>query len=376
MKTYDVIVIGMGGIGSAALAAVARRDVKVLGLDQFPPAHDRGSSHGATRIIRKAYFEHPDYVPLVTHAYQRWRELEVETGRSLLSSCGLIQVGPESGEVIRGVLQSAQDYQLDAEALSHQQLVERFPQFDIPENVVGAWEPDAGYLRVESCVEAHLDVARNRGAICEHEATVTGFQFNGRTVIVSTALGDFEAPKVIVTPGPWAPQMLSDLPVEFKILRKHLHWLKSQQVFQEDAGFPAFLFEMPDGVFYGFPAIDHRGLKVAQHSGGEIIDDPKNASRDIDQAELESVRGFTTKCMPRLGFETTSHVVCFYTMAPDGHFVVGRHPAHEQVLVAAGLSGHGFKFAPAIGDALAELALDGRSSLSIEFLSPDRLLRS
>ncbi len=376
MSKYDVIVLGTGGVGSAAAYHLAKRGAKVLGLDQFPAGHDRGSSHGETRVIRQAYFEHADYVPLLLRAYELWRQLEATSGADLLHQVGLLQVGPPEGVVVSGVLAAAKQHGLVVESLAGERVAMRFPGFRVPEGSVGVFEPAAGYLRVEQCVLAHLDQARRKGAELRYDVTARNWQSDGAAVRVTTDQGDFSAAQLIVTAGPWAPQLLASLNVPLKVRRKHLYWFPTgDERYHERQGCPTYLYELPQGVFYGFPLVDELGLKVAEHSGGAVVDDPKNDSRSLDTQDLARVENFLARYLPGVGRPLQRRSVCFYTMSPDEHFLVDRHPEQANVHFVAGLSGHGFKFTSVLGEALAALALDGRTDLPMEFLGLHRFAK-
>jgi monomeric sarcosine oxidase len=375
MPIYDVIVLGTGGVGSAAAYQLARRGARVLGIDQFPGGHDRGSSHGETRVIRQAYFEHPDYVPLLLRAYELWRELEQEAGADLLHQVGLLQVGPPSGCVVHGVLEAARLHGLKVESLSREEIPRRFPGFRAADDAVGVFEPAAGYLRVERCVLTHLAAANARGAEFRFGVTAHSWMRDGDSVRVATSEGTFTASKLIVTAGPWASKLLADIGVPLVVRRKHLYWFPtSDRSYHESHGCPTYLYELPQGVYYGFPQIDASGVKVAEHSGGAVVDDPTNDSRPLDPADQVRVEAFLTEYLPGVGRPMQRRSVCFYTMSPDEHFLVDRHPADENVLFVAGLSGHGFKFTSVLGEALAEMATEGKTGLPISFLSCRRFL--
>jgi sarcosine oxidase len=370
MRSYDVIVLGTGGVGSAAVYQLAKRGAKVLGIDQFPGGHDRGSSHGETRVIRQAYFEHPDYVPLLLRAYELWRELEQQAAVDLLHQVGLLQVGPPDGCVVHGVLEAARLHGLKVESLSRDEIPRRFPGFRAAEGAVGVFEPAAGYLRVERCVLAHLAAAKEVGAEFRFGVTVQSWQQDGAGVRVVTSDGTFTASKLIITAGPWAPQLLADLGVNLVVRRKHLYWFPtSEQSYHEAHGCPTYLYELPHGVYYGFPQIDAFGVKVAEHSGGAAVADPTNDPRPLDPADLARVEAFLTEFLPGVGRPMQRRSVCFYTMSPDDHFLVDRYPRQKNVLFIAGLSGHGFKFTSVLGEALADMALHDQTRLPIGFLS-------
>ena len=370
---YDVIILGTGGVGSTAAYHLARRGAKVLGLDRFGGGHDRGSSHGETRVIRQAYFEHPDYVPLLMRAYELWRELETECGVDLLHQVGLLQVGPPEGAVVRGVLESARRHGLAVDSLTAEETERRFPGFRVPNGSVGVFEPAAGYLRVERCVLAHLAAAKQGGAEFRTGVSARSWSSDGSGVRVVTDQGEFTAGTLIITAGPWAPQVLPGLGFALEVRRKHVYWFPAgDRRYHEAGGCPTYLFELPSGVFYGFPQIDDLGLKAAEHSGGAVVADPLNDSRELDAADLERVESFLAAHLPGAGRPMQRRSVCYYTMSPDEHFLVDRHPQHGNVFFAAGLSGHGFKFTSVLGEALADLATQGSTTLPIGFLSLGR----
>jgi monomeric sarcosine oxidase len=383
MNSYDAIVLGIGGVGSAALLSLARRGLRVLGLERFGIAHDRGSSHGQTRIIRQAYFEHPSYVPLALRSYELWHALEQEAGEQLLDQVGLVQVGPPDGEVISGVLRSAAEHRLPIERLTSAEAVRRWPALDVPEDAAAVFERRAGYLRVEACVRAHAAAAQRAGAeLRANEAVVAWSVDNSGEVVVQTEIGQYRAARLVIAPGAWAPQLLTDLAVPFQVLRKAVFWYATEAAEFGANELPCFLFEMTEldeegrtagqCEFYGFPAIDDLGVKVAEHTGGSIVRDPLKVARELLPADQARVEAFTTACLPELGYRLHAHRVCLYTLSPDRHFIVDRHPRHANVVLAAGLSGHGFKFTPVLGEALADLAIDGVTKLPIGFLGLSR----
>jgi monomeric sarcosine oxidase len=376
MKHYDCIVIGTGGVGSAAVYHLARRGAKVLGVDRFSPGHDRGSSHGDTRIIRLAYFEHPNYVPLLRRAYTLWADLAERCGQQLYHETGLLQVSHPQGVVVPGVLRSAKEHHLAVESLTAREVERHFPGFRVPESMTAVFERCAGYLRVEACVVAHAHEAVKLGAEIRSGETVHSWRAEGSGVVVLTDQESYAANRLVITPGAWASHLLGDLDLGFEVRRKSLFWYTiSDPVYAVTNGCPMFLYETHDGVFYGYPQIDHFGLKVAEHSGGQIVTDPLTVNREIDPQDRERVEDFLRVYLPGVSRQLQKHVVCLYTMSPDAHFVVDCHPQHPQVTFVAGLSGHGFKFTAVLGEILAELALDGRTSAPIGFLACHRNMR-
>lgn len=366
---YDAIVLGAGGVGSAALWQLASRGLRVLGIDRFTPPHDRGSSHGQTRIIRQAYFEHADYVPLLLESYRLWEGLEQLAGKELKRETGLVEIGPPEGAVISGVLAAARLHGLEVESLSAAEIERRWPAMRVTRELSGFFERRGGFLHVEQCIDACLSAARAAGAELLTGVEVLGWS-SGADIVVQTTAGVFHTQRLIVTAGAWAGRLLEPLGLHLRVRRKPVMWHAVDDASATaDGGFPCFLFELPSGVFYGFPAIDARGLKAAEHSGGEMVDDPLLVDRGLRPADRAPVEQFVRSHLPRVQTPCREHSVCLYTMSPDEHFIVDRHPEDPRVVFAAGLSGHGFKFVPVLGRALTELALDGSSSLPIEFLS-------
>jgi sarcosine oxidase len=380
MQIYDVIVLGAGGVGSASLYELARRGVRAVGIDRFHPPHDRGSSHGQTRVIRQAYFEHSDYVPLLKESYRLWRALEQGAGRQLFHEVGVLEVGPGDGEVVPGVLRTAAEHGLDVEQLNASDIERRWPGLQVPDELVGVFEPNAGYLLVEDCVAANLAAAEAAGATLINDTIVDDWTAEEGGVIVRTSAGDFAAHRLILAAGSWTDTLwagrLSDQSErntqfpKLSVRRKSLFWFEAESTrYDAVAGFPVYLFELPSGVFYGFPRIDGRSVKVAEHSGGRPVDDPATVDRTIDLGEQRRLEAFQAAHLPEVSSRVADHAVCLYTMSPDEHFIVDRHPQHANVVFAAGLSGHGFKFTPVLGRVLVDLALDGGTSLPIDFLS-------
>lgn len=373
MNTYDVIVLGTGGVGSAAVLNLASRGLRVLGLDRFPGGHDQGSSHGQSRIIRKAYFEHPDYVPLLQRAYVLWRELEAASGKQLLFESGLIEVGPPDGIVVPGVLRCAAEHGLDVSMLDAAEVAERYPGFRLPPDAQAVYEREAGYLLVESCVLTHLEAAAAAGARLRTDQEVVSWTQQHGGITVQTTTDTWHADRLVVTAGAWAQSLLADLEISLHVRRKHLHWYTcDQQLYHHEQGCPTFFYEIDGDFFYGFPALDPRGVKVAEHSGGTIVDNPLSDDKSVEPVDRERIERFLSQYLPGVSNRPADHAVCYYTVSPDEHFIVDRHPLHERVCFAAGLSGHGFKFTGVLGEALADLTCDAATSLPIEFLRCNR----
>ncbi len=372
MATYDAIVIGVGGTGSAACFHLARRGARVLGLEQFSEAHDRGSSHGQSRIIRKAYFEHPDYVPLLHRAYELWAQIDDETGVRLFERCGLLLGGPADGALMRGCRAAAAAHRLNLETVAPREVAARFPAFRAEEGLDVLFERDAGFLRVEECVRAHVRRAIECGADVRWNVRVLGWAAHGDSVVVQTDHGDFVAARLVICAGAWASRLLAALRLPLEVRRKVMLWVRSAPEYRLDAGCPVFGFETEFGFLYGFPANEQGEMKVANHSGGEAVDDPASPDRALRPLDTAFLAPLALRHLPGMDTEVVRHAVCMYTMTPDEHFVIDRMAGCDNVVYAAGFSGHGFKFAPVVGVALADLALDGKTDAPIGFLSAYR----
>ncbi|MDG1874679.1 MAG: N-methyl-L-tryptophan oxidase [Mariniblastus sp.] len=372
---YDCIVIGFGGVGSAALWEAAKKGWKVLGIDRFGPAHTQGSSHGQTRIIRRAYFEHPSYVPLTHRAFDLWEELNKRHRTSpsikeLITQVGLLQIGSSDSEVIRGIQKSADIHGLSIETFTPEEIQRRLPIFKIPENHIGLFEPDAAFLRVELCVAAMINQAVKQGAEIVSDTAVTEWQVDDSgQCSVETEAGTFTGKRLIIVAGSWANSLLPKLDLGLKVLQKQQHWFQLDRVDHKLVNdFPCFLLEQDNGdCFYGFPEIDYLGMKVCEHSGGKLIRDPAEIDRSLNQEELARTEQFMKQHFHFGRSRLVHHSTCMYTVSPDGHFFVDQHPSFENVAFAAGLSGHGFKFAPVLGKHLVDL-LEGTCEPEFKFL--------
>jgi sarcosine oxidase len=370
---YDVIVLGIGGMGAATVFELARRGRRVLGLEQFDLGHDRGSSHGQTRVIRKAYFEHPNYVPLLRRAYQRWYDLEQRQGRHLFTECGGLYIGHPTGELVSGVRRSAKEHGLTIEEVSAAEMRRRYPAFHLGEEYVGVLEPGAGFLYVEHSVVAHVEEAIRLGAELRPNEAVLSWEASATGVTVRTEGGTYSAARLIVTAGAWASRMLADLGLPLTVRRKVLLWYATADdaLLRRDV-FPIYMAETPQGFYYGFPVIDGNGHKLARHDGGDVVSDPARVNRDVSPADEEDVHQFLARHLPTVDGPLRHSRVCMYTLTPDEHFIIDVHPEHSNVAVAAGFSGHGFKFASVVGEVLADLAEKGKTELPIDMFRLSR----
>ena len=365
--TFDAIVVGLGGMGSAALFELARRGRRVLGLEQFVPGHDQGSSHGQTRIIRQAYYEHPAYVPLVRRAYERWYDLEQRQGVHLLTTSACLSVGPPDGELVSGVRRAADEHSLLIEALTAVELRRRFPAFRFGDDYAAIVEPTAGFLNVEECVKAHVRAAVDLGAVVQSGERVVSWRADGTSEEVFTAQGRHVAAQLILTAGPWAEELLDRHGAALTVMRQVPMWFqtKDDRLFRRDQ-FPVFIAETPAGAYYGLPAINGDGVKVACHYGAPELPGPAAIDRTITDADEVPVRRFLREHLPAADGPRRRAAVCIYKLTPDRQFIIDRHPDHTNVAVAAGFSGHGFKFASVVGEILADLIETGKTALPID----------
>ena len=375
----NVIVIGLGAMGSAAAQHLAERGCKVRGFDRFSPPHVFGSSHGLTRIFRQAYFEDRRYVPLLMRSFELWKRLERDTGVRLLHLPGALVLGPESGELVKRSAESAQEFNLPYELLSARELKQRYPVFSIEPHSHAVLERDAGYLRPEACLEQQLRQAVIAGAQINTNEPVLEWTAgqNASGVTVRTATQTYEADHLVITAGPWAPQLLADLNLPLIVTRQVLCWFEptnSIEPYREER-LPVYLIEGRgrQRLLYGFPLTGHdsEGVKVALH-GSDDVCTPESVGRDIVPADEDAIRERLAEVMPELGGRLLRAETCLYSMTPDEHFLLGAHPHYPAVTIAAGFSGHGFKFAPVIGERLADLLLKAETTRDVELFSLDR----
>lgn len=376
IENYDMVVLGVGGMGSAVLYTLAKRGFRVCGIEQFGVAHDRGSSHGQTRIIRKAYFEHPHYLPLLNRSYQLWKVLESASGQRLQVRTGLMLAGKPGSKTIKGLERCYAEDAQPHERLSRQKAGNRFPQFRLADGMVVFYDPLAGFLYVEKCVEQHVRLAIAFGATLHTNEAVVSWQAANDRVLVRTAKRQIIGEKLVITAGAWAVRELAVLGLDFEIWRKVVFWYDSPHISQYALHrFPVFYVETEYGHFYGFPAIDELGLKVAEHMRPNPIRDPSQVNRALEAGDEPPVLRFLGETFTNFLPAPKRFSVCMYTRTADGNFILDVHPQHENVIIAAGFSGHGFKFAPVVGEILGDLAVQGGTSHPIDFLRIQRLMK-
>ena len=366
MPTYDVVVAGLGGFGSSAACHLARRGLRVLGLDPRPGAHAEGSSHGETRIVRQAYFEGAGYLPLLRRTYELWDELSTEDGRPMLRRTGGLFMGAPGTRVLAGSIATAQQWGLEHEVLDARQVTRRFPAVRPPDGTLALFERYAGVVGPEAAVSAHLLGAARAGAELRHGESVTGWAATTSGVRVTTTTGRYDAGALVLATGRWATDLLGDLDLPLVVERRVQHWFAPTAPADFAPGrLPVWLWELADGTsLYGSPAVGSGdAVKAAVHFSGA---GPADAWTPADIAAR------LAPLFPDLGDRHVRSAQCWYTLTPDEHFVVGAHPASSRVLVACGFSGHGFKFTPVLGEVLADLVADGSTSFDLSLFDPLR----
>ncbi len=375
--------VGLGGMGSAAAAALAERGARVTGFEQFSPAHDRGSSHGDSRIVRQAYFEDPAYVPLVRRAYEGWERLSADAGEPMVTWSGALMIGRPDADVVAGTLASVRSWDLPHEVLDQRAMAQRFPPFRLEPDEVAVFEPRAGFVRPEVAVRAQLARARRAGAELHFGAPIEGWQLAGDGVSVHVGGVEHHGDRLVITAGPWTSKVLADCGLPLAVKRAVMYQFEptgSIELFAADR-LPSYVFEFaPADTVYGVAdlgAVDESGrsahaCKVGFHHRLDDAD-PDTIDRAVAEGEVQAMRAVLAERIPLLAGRCVRSTVCMYTMTPDEHFVIGALPGTDgRVAVAAGFSGHGFKFTPLVGEVLADLAIDGATAAPIDLFAPTR----
>jgi sarcosine oxidase len=373
-RSYDAVVVGLGAMGSATLFHLARRGARVVGIEQFEQGHSLGSSHGDSRIIRETYFEHPLYVPLVQRAHELWRELEDISGEILMRINGGLMIGPPEGSVITGTLRSAREHDLPHEILSGVQVRDRFPLFQLDPNLAAVFDPKAGYLDPDACNRAHIQAARSLGAIARFEEPVLEWSAGPDGIRVTTRVGSYQAGKLVLAGGGWNGALASGLALPLAVERQAVFWLEPGRNADYAADrFPIYAYEyMPGHICYGFPRLP-RGVKASVMHSGEIVARPEDVRRAVTDDDIDSLRAALRPVLPALAAAPVrERTTCLFTNTPDHDFIIDWHPLHPNVLVSSPCSGHGFKFASAVGELQADLLIDGRTKFD---LTPFRVSR-
>jgi sarcosine oxidase/N-methyl-L-tryptophan oxidase len=371
-QIYDVAIVGAGSMGMAAGYYLVKRGLRVLMLDAFDPPHTNGSHHSETRIIRHAYGEGESYVPLALRAQELWKELEQETGFRLFSPTGVLNLGAPGSRFLEEVKRSAGRYGLPIDVLSAAEICERWPGIKVPEGFTGCFESASGVLFSEECIRAYRQRAEEQGAAFLPNTPVERIEIHDNGATLHTRENRYFAESLIVSAGAWAGRVLADagLHLPLEPVRKTVAWFEAEEALFREGVFPAFVVDLLDEFYYGFPSFEGSGVKVGRHDGRTPVDpDRMDRTFGADPADEGDVRRFLSRFMPRAAGRLKRGAVCLYTYTPDEHFIVDRHPEHSHVVIAAGFSGHGFKFSSAIGEAVAELTVEGKSSLDLSQFS-------
>jgi sarcosine oxidase len=374
--SFDIIVVGLGAMGSATAYHLAARGVRVLGIDRFTPPHGHGSSHGESRIIRELYYEHPLYVPLLQRAYDRWAALSRDArDDGLLRITGGLMIGPENGALVHGIRRTAAEHSLGVEEIDAGGMKARFPQFVVPEGFSVLRDPRAGYLDPEACIRAHLQLATVHGAHLHYDERVLEWKRLGDGVQVITTRGTYTAGRLVLTAGPWTSALLGHSSLPLSVERQVLLWFDTpgEQSQWGPDGFPIYMCEFDDGqMIYGFPQLA-RGFKAAVHYQGEPVDNIDMMRRTADTADVVRVRRAVARLFPWVGAaDVRESATCAYTDTPDLRFIIDFLPGDDRVLVSSPCSGHGFKFASAVGELQAQMLLDGTTTFDTRPFRADR----
>lgn len=375
---YDVIVIGLGGMGSAAAYHLAARGQRVLGLEKFTPAHDKGSSHGGSRIIRQSYFEDPAYVPLLLRAYELWDRLATDSAREVYRMTGGLFIGPPDCLTVAGSLRASREWGLPHDLLDEKEIRDRYPNLTPCDGDIALYEAKAGFARPELTVQAHLDLAEKAGATLRFGEQVIEWSETADGVRVATAAGSYTAGQLVICPGAWAPQLLATFGIPITVERQVLYWLDPVGGTAPFVDHPIFISENERAEqIYGFPAIDgpRGGVKVAFFRKG-VVCTPETIDREVHEQEIREMREEAARLVPALDGPCVHTATCMYSNTPDQHFVIARHPDSRNVTVACGFSGHGFKFVPVVGEILADLATTGATAHPIDLFDPHRLVHA
>jgi sarcosine oxidase len=366
---YDTIVVGLGAMGSAALYQLARRGQRVLGVEAFGPGHRLGSSHGESRVIRLAYYEHPDYVPLLHRAYALWEELERVSGEQLLRITGGLMIGTPASQLVSGAHASAVRHGLDFSLLDAADVRRRYPALSLAPDEVALFEPRAGILSPEKCIAAHMRLARAAGADAHYNEPLDSWSASNNQIDIQTTSNRYSARHVIFACGAYTSDVLRDKRVEVRAERIPLFWLQPSEPEHFELGrLPVYLWQQPNGDhFYGFPHLEWPGVKVARHHSHDMCD-PATVDRQVNAEDERRLREVIAHRLPTLNGPVVSSLICMYENSPDEHFIIDRLPDRPNVIFGAGFSGHGFKFASVVGEILADMVTEGRATSDADFL--------
>ena len=370
---YDCIVIGLGGMGSASLFELSSKGQNVLGIEQFDIGHDKGSSHGLSRIIRIAYWEGIEYVPLVLRAHDRWIELEKTYNEKLLNITGALDIGLESSETIAGSLKACEEFDIPHEIFTSTELSKKFPAYLLPEEYFSVFQKDGGFLVPESCIKMYVNESINNGADVKQNCKVLDWESDGNIVTVSTSDGNFKTKKLVITAGAWTGILQDEMSRFLTPERQVVSWFKpeSPEYYNSDQ-FPVFNMEVPEGRYYGFPIHHYEGIKIGRYGHLNENINPDSINREITDLDILTLRVPMEKYFQPTNPEPLFSQVCMFTNTPDEHFVLDYLPGNDNVFIASGFSGHGFKFASVIGELISDLMVDGATKFDLGLFSLDR----
>ncbi|MBB3393710.1 MULTISPECIES: N-methyl-L-tryptophan oxidase [unclassified Rhizobium] len=374
---FDVAVIGLGAMGSAALSLLAARGARTIGIDAYFPAHALSSSHGDSRLIRLGYFEDPSYVPLLQRAYRNWRALEAKLRADILTITGVLQIGTADSKIVAGTRASCRMHGLPHEVLDKADMARRFPAFQLGDEEIAVLDPQGGYLRPEAAVMGYLKLAAEDGAVLHFGERATAIEPGDGGVTIRSAVGQYRARKVVVATGSWIGELVPQLREHAVPIRQVVAWYQPRDGFAtEPQRMPCFLRdEGMEGSYFGFPAIGVDGVKVGRHAHFREPIDPNQPNPPVNDADTALLDGFITKRVPAAAGLRVKAVTCRYTMLPSEDFLLDLVPGNPNVVVASPCSGHGFKFTSVVGEILADLALEGGTGLPIAAFSFDAMNR-
>ncbi len=371
---FDVAIIGAGTMGMAAGAFLAQQQVKTLLIDAFEPPHSHGSHHGDTRMIRHAYGEGRQYVTLAKRAQQLWEELQKQTGYKIFEKTGVLGLGPKDSVFLQETIAAANKFELPLEVLSGKEVKQKWPGFSVPDNFIGCYETESGLLYSENAIQAYKELAIKNGVQLVTNTPVQQIDMHDKECVkIITENKVFHAKKVIVTAGAWAAKLLPTINLPIQPTRKVVGWFETPEELYDAGNFPSYYVEDGGNMFYGFPNIDGKGLKIGRSDGGQEID-PDQLKQNFGHYETDEadLRFFLQTYLPKANGALNQGKTCLYTISSDNHFIIDFHPEHEHILIACGFSGHGFKFGSVVGEVLSQLALEGKSNFDLSLFSLKR----
>lgn len=371
-ETYDVIVVGLGAAGSPTAYRLAQRGLKVLGLEMYEPGHALGSSHGYHRMIRKSSIQGDAYEPLASRAFELWDELAAETGQEFLTITGEVRLLAGGSDPRYHVNAEEMARRGFWEILDEAELGKRFPGFRLYDGMIATYEADAGFLWSERGIITHVELARKHGATIRTSEEVLNWAADGEGVRVTTQNGEYRAGRLVITTGAYAGELLADLELPIQVNRSINGYFEPSKPewWRAENGAPDFILDVPEGGFYGMPAIGDIGLKIGLSTQDKT--GPRTIRRTIEPREVEYLRQTLDKYMPGAAGRDLAAITCMDAYTVDDHFIIDRHPEHPQVILGCGFSGRGYKFSPVLGEILSDLAADGQTRHDISFLSVER----